>query len=230
MGCDIHLFVEKKVNGKWESADKWSKDEDGEERGMELRTVDYDDKFYRGRNYELFAILADVRNDSEIVPIKKPRGVPKNISPEVKDEINKWKGDGHSHSYFTIAELLKFDWTRTSTLSGCVSTLEFNKWDKWGRHNGEGPESYCGWTSAPMISMEEMEAKSKEMNEFLLNSPLSREEKREYVGKTMGNLYCKISWEIAYYKMCRDFFSNTLPRLLHIGKPSQVRIVFFFDN
>lgn len=42
MGCDIHIIIQEKVDGKWKDQDY----------GIE----------YEGRNYELFAFLHDVRN------------------------------------------------------------------------------------------------------------------------------------------------------------------------
>lgn len=78
MGCDIHFYVEKRINGIWQTADKWSADLDDDRP-----YVDYDDRFYRDRNYDLFGILADVRNGrgfagvttgEGFVPIAAPQG------------------------------------------------------------------------------------------------------------------------------------------------------------
>jgi hypothetical protein len=123
MGCDIHLAVERRVrylsqpNDTWERAERvvpsrWS----GE--GMER------EDWYDNRNYSLFAILAGVRNGSgfagtdlgdPVVPISEPRGVPEDVSDEVRKEIEQWDIDGHSHSWFTIGELLAFDWDQKIT-------------------------------------------------------------------------------------------------------------------
>jgi hypothetical protein len=124
MGCDIHFFVErvsiseqrnrklnelfnesmeKNLKLKWESVDKWNT-EDG------YSSVSYKDSFYSPRDYRLFARLADVRN-SGINPISEPRGFPNNISREVSDYIKRWEGDGHSHTYYYLDELLEYDWS-----------------------------------------------------------------------------------------------------------------------
>ena len=29
--------------------------------------------------------------------------------------VERWRGDGHSHSYFTLTELLEIDWSRYKT-------------------------------------------------------------------------------------------------------------------
>ena len=65
MGSDIHLYVEKLVDGVWASADKWSKNKWHEEYPEEEKPVhvEYKDFFYTGRNYTLFGFLANVRQD-----------------------------------------------------------------------------------------------------------------------------------------------------------------------
>jgi len=112
MGCDIHLFTERKISinneQKWVNADNWKlnpyyeeNNEDGESK-YELNSA------YGHRNYALFSILADVRNDSENKPIAEPKGLPEDISEVVKAESDKWDGDGHSHSFFTMKELYDY--------------------------------------------------------------------------------------------------------------------------
>jgi len=77
------------------------------------------DSGYSDRNYGLFAILADVRNGhgfagvrtgEPTVPISAPRGVPDDASDGYRDEVRQWGEDGHSHTWFTLAELLAYDW------------------------------------------------------------------------------------------------------------------------
>ena len=107
MGCDIHLYTERKrsVKGKtqWVNVDYWKKNpyygDDEYEREYELIPA------YRHRNYFLFSILADVRNYSNNIPISKPKGLPEDVSDEVRAESERWGSDGHSHSYFTLLEL-----------------------------------------------------------------------------------------------------------------------------
>ena len=56
MGCDIHCYIEYKPAG----SDDWS---------------DFGGRINPGRNYDLFAKLAGIRNYDEITPIAKPRGM-----------------------------------------------------------------------------------------------------------------------------------------------------------
>ena len=104
MGCDIHLHVETKQYDAW----------------LEVRNPIHEETYsqhtYRhwpgsDRYYTLFAVLADVRNrDGSVTPIATPRGLPGDASRTVKDEADTWDGDGHSHSYLTLRELVDYDW------------------------------------------------------------------------------------------------------------------------
>src|SRR5262249_46209472 len=133
MGCDIHFYVEKQVNGAWYSADKWAPNEDAGDEGEPILALAYKNRFYSDRNYNLFGILANVRNGSGFagcdtgdgfVPISEPRGIPDDVSKEVKAEADRWDGDGHSHSWLTVTELMAYDWTQTTKLRGYVSAAE----------------------------------------------------------------------------------------------------------
>lgn len=133
MGCDIHLYAEVRENDKWKKlgplfADHWSavpwtwawpEDADGKRhstRGKRARlTCRVTDEPYRDRNYTLFGILAGVRWDDCLDGFGRPRGLPKDVSPQVKRLARQWDGDGHSHSYLTLTELLAYDWWRHGT-------------------------------------------------------------------------------------------------------------------
>ncbi len=130
MGCDIHFFVERYttepdksngpkdisgyredrissimedtiVNPRWISVDEWE-------------FVDYGNgdsywsckEIYGDRNYWLFYFLADVRSGPK-EPLDYPRGVPEDASDSYRYIVNQWNVNGHSHTYFTLSELLK---------------------------------------------------------------------------------------------------------------------------
>lgn len=111
MGCDIHIYTEARrtVNNelKWVNVDNWrinpyydKTDPDGDESRLQIQ------KIHGGRDYSLFAILANVRNyDEGNQFICEPKGLPEDISAPTKHEAEVWEGDGHSHSYFTLKEL-----------------------------------------------------------------------------------------------------------------------------
>lgn len=133
MGCDIHMFLERKTSGnnyqgprdiqldrnakieeiiegipveeRWVSADTWEIDDNGYWVVSKILGPNSDN-----RNYYLFAILADVRNDGSIESIDYPRGIPHDCSSGYSYMTKQWGSDGHSHSYFTLKELLEVDW------------------------------------------------------------------------------------------------------------------------
>jgi len=233
MGCDIHLYVEKKIDNKWQILDKLVKEE--EEDG----TTWYNRQsipFYEGRNYDLFSILADVRNGygfagtptgEGFVPIYDPRGVPNDASPEYKAVVKNWDCDGHSHSYHTLRQLLNYDWTQTTTKQGWCSMKEWEQWASWGRPHGKGPESYCGsiiGANISHISAAEADA---------LFSNMSWKE-REDIAEAHQHTYALATWEAPYYRQAQNFLSETIPKLIQaaggIEEADNIRIVFFFDN
>ena len=133
MGCDIHFYVERyttepdmsngpkditeyrearvnsiidstEVQPRWISQDDW---EQGEyEGGKPYWRIDKE--LYSGRNYWLFNLLADVRYGPDwLKPLDSPRGVPADASYAYRQVVKDWDCDGHSHSYFTLTELLE---------------------------------------------------------------------------------------------------------------------------
>ncbi len=111
MGCDIHLYTEKKVQTRdgddaWFCCDYFMHNESyicGYAKEDELNHVG----IYDNRNYLLFGILANVRND-EYIPIAAPRGLPNDVSDIVKQAADDWIGDGHTHSWLTAGEIFKY--------------------------------------------------------------------------------------------------------------------------
>ena len=101
MGCDIHMFAEKK------KGDKWVKVGNNFQNKTYNGDTYYTDEPYDSRNYEFFALLADVRNRNNIKPIAEQKGWPEDLSNGGKDVQDYWDYDGHSASYFTLAELKK---------------------------------------------------------------------------------------------------------------------------
>lgn len=103
MGCDIHMFTEKRVGNRWETADFFHYEPNAKGE-MELTRLE----FMGNRNYRLFARLAGIRNGYGIEPIDTPRGVPKDLSEYVQgwyDVEHDWT---FGHSYLTLRDILEF--------------------------------------------------------------------------------------------------------------------------
>jgi len=100
LGCDIHLYPEYRVDGgAWQSHPDIVVETEGEAPD-EYVWVSYDNGI--GRNYSLFADMAGVRGHGP-----DPKGIPEGVSPIIKQSIDNWKADGHSHSYMSLDELKK---------------------------------------------------------------------------------------------------------------------------
>lgn len=111
MGCDIHAVVERRERLS-----------NGEPWGW-LNSGDPD----IGRNYEVYAALADVRNSDEIVPVSEPKGLPglegwsdyggdwrfpDAPCPQFQEYYERWRGDAHSATWLSLAELKAYDATQ----------------------------------------------------------------------------------------------------------------------
>ena len=106
MGCDIHNHIEYKRNGKWICGDYFKVNpysiDDAREPHLELVP------FCENRNHGLFSQLAGVRNYYDNRPIAEPKGLPDDLSDDVKKDAEYWWMDGHNYSYLTLKELLDY--------------------------------------------------------------------------------------------------------------------------
>lgn len=246
MGCDIHFYVEKRVDGVWVTGDIWTQgkyDEPGE-------VSNRDNRFYDGRNYDLFAILANVRNGygfagvntgDGFVPIAEPRGIPEDACPEYLKEVESWGNDGHSHQWLTLQELLEYDWTQKAKHRGWVDPLEWARWRDYGK-----PDGWSGGVEGSAVkhcSPEDFEqAWAKVRTQFAFKEsyyPSSYLHPNRDEGAALeafkkaldcSSPYCQVEWVTPYYDSIEHFWGSTIPRLLRLGKPEDVRCVFFFDN
>lgn len=185
------------------------------------------ESYYDGRNYELFSILADVRNSDEFIPIDSPRGIPEDSDERIRKASDDYGIDGHSHSHFTLEELLNYDWTQTARMSGIVSGDIYLKWIRWEKMRGESPDSYWGsGGGGQTITEGEMDATVRTVCALQGDARNVTEQQIAELKK----LQAEIHWEMPYYKCVRNFWSDTIPRLLRLGSPPNVRIVFWFDN
>ena len=135
MGTDIHGVFQRQTADGWE---------------------DVPSKFEENRHYQLFAVLAGVRNGygfagaptGEVVkPISEPRGLPPDFPCEDDEHPapsgeSLWMGD-HSHSWLTAHEMLEWaEHAPVVTKTGVVSRETFATWDRKSR-----PAEYCAAVS-----------------------------------------------------------------------------------
>ena len=86
MGCDIHAYVEEKIDNEWHMVSK-------------VMGSGND------RDYEFFTHLCGVRSNSPSDG-PDPKGLPDGVSVVVRKFSERWDCDGHSHSYETAKEFV----------------------------------------------------------------------------------------------------------------------------
>ena len=110
MGCDIHQWFEVRKNGKWEPAEV--RIECDYHEGPDCYRCDGTTRAKAGdRHYDVFAVLAGVRNDEDVVPIAEPRGFPADMAQGHEGDVCGWFPDDsdpdlHDCSWLTLRELL----------------------------------------------------------------------------------------------------------------------------
>jgi hypothetical protein len=178
---------------------------------------------YDNRNYDVFAILADVRNGSGFAgvqtgegfnSISSDRGLPDDVSGDVQEELDEDRGL-HSITYVTLRELVDYDWNQTTKHYGVVSENEYKVWKEKGK-----PDGWAGGVSGGMVvhlTIEQMEE--------LIAGNLAREEGKDY--------YTRVSWEETYAESASDFYPRCVEELKKLSDRtdlSDVRIVMGFDS
>ena len=277
MGCDIHLYVEyyDREAKEWKLYDEEFPNPDynpNEEWGAKQpQFVDqltpgysgayeddgsikewYKDEYlfanvYHGRNYDLFSILADVRNGygfagiptgSRIIPVleslyQEPpcRGLPSSVSPLVKRKSDDWNGDGHSHNWLTLEELKRYPWKgHFKTHLAYVDPVGFREWS----NGGFEFSGYGDVTGENVHKVENDEMQN--VIDMLDKGELTIDEDGKWHPLINGNIYItRVTWQEDMESCAGYFCKETIPLLesfldkKNIGA-SELRIVFWFDN
>jgi len=105
MGCDIHLYSESFINGKW-VADRIDtlrtptveEQEDGER-------IDISTSYDGDRNYSLFGLLTNGEVRREVSFGLPNQGMPTDASDIIADMHEAWDTDAHSENHLTVKQL-----------------------------------------------------------------------------------------------------------------------------
>lgn len=204
MGCDIHNYLEEKIDGKWQLLDKWSEGKDGFIHIDECIDID--------RDYDLFAVLADVRNYYDFIPISAPKGLPNDCSSILLKYEYESNYGFHNYSWLTYSEILKY-WQdlhyKYVKKEGWVTKKDYDFFRLVGR-----PSSYFGGGGGESIS-------NKEMDELDPNVDWG------WKYKTL------IEWKESYYECVGETLWNILRQMKDLSTrkvESDIRLVFWFDN
>lgn len=208
MGCDIHPFIERRLknDGPWHVASNVS-----------LPSLD-------GRNYNLFAMLADVRNGNEIEPIHELRGWPDDVDPEHREGIDVWGPDGHSQSWATVTELLAYAERMKDALfeeHGVLSGPAYQALKA-----GVEPSSWCGRISGQKIITIDSESFDDMATKLVTKSEnrWGQQEPTTYLGDF--EVYVRATWPVAY----ASILAPLVEELKEVSDPDNVRVLYFFDN
>ena len=200
MGCDIHMYVEIKKGKDWYNVDYFH-------RGYNNRYVYYRVPIYDGRNYALFATLANVRNYSNTEYIDEPRGLPEDVTEYVNDEYQDWGWDAHSASHLTLQELLDFHNKGVKLKrSGMISSEAQKAFDE----DGILPDMWCQSTNQVGWEFREWEEENKVLVS-LINKLKERADELRFI--------YDFSWD-----------GNEEARKRAYEASKNIRIVFWFDN
>lgn len=207
MGCDIHMYAEvyDHVFGEWKKVG-------GEfTYGKEKMPTDQP---YSGRNYILFGILAPEcgRGEQYTSLDGHSKGLPHDLSPELQCLVDGWGDVAHSFGYYTLDELLEAGWNQTGTIKGVVELDEYKKLIE----DGTTPTNYAKDVGGGrVVKLTEEQAKD-------LLATGKRDNALHY--------YVRASWTEPVRGAIQEFVDITIPALQKLGKPEDVRIVFWFDN
>jgi hypothetical protein len=263
MGCDIHLYVERRTaSGAWERVRPmprfchWCNGTgEGSRNGgcYFCDGVGKTTREYHDRNYDLFGMLANVRNGSGFAgvrtgsgfePLSEPRGLPDDTSikntPEESDSTpanrmqvvaaelaaekdRVWLGE-HSHSHATLAELLAYDYARVIKHEGLVTADEFARWDEAGATGA--PEEYCGDVWGDIV----VKVTNEEMRTGLASGRISAAKKKPGTPPPAKAYYTRVEWTETYRESAGPEWFSFLESCLPLGKPEDIRFVFGFDS
>ena len=203
MGCDIHLYCEKLSNKNddpyWWCCDHFYLLPERSYFDHELIPL------YDGRNYELFAALADVRNRGTVEPISQPKGLPNDLSQRVREEAEKMEDIAHSHSWLTAKELFVYQNRHPSiTYTGLLSPEQLKAFDEC----GIPPKSWCQGTNMEGYERREWTMPGSPIDYLV-----------EKVKERMTEVFCVY-----------DFYDDEKKEEMFWQKADDFRIVFWFDN
>jgi hypothetical protein len=213
MGCDIHMYVERKVGGVWQQVSE----EEGVRHPYWQESMNEESKkhFERkcwdpGRNYALFGLLAGIRS-TIFSPFIMPRGIPEDLSEGVAAIWKEWDGDGHTPSFLTLPELLSFQ----DTIEDVPCFLDISQF-KILKKTGKVPENYHYAPPPKIVPV------SNEKMERIMNLAAFLDE-REY--------WTKVEHKEPVKEISKAFFVDIIEAMKKLSEnPEEVRCVFWFDN
>lgn len=209
MGCDIHIIIERQAeSGQWHRL--W-------QHSYDVPDLEGTPESFRNRNYDLFGILADVRNGVGFAgfatgtgwpSIAPNRGIPADSTVTPDDEREYRLGD-HSFTWVALDELTAFYWDGTVAEAYGVVTRE--EYTRMKAANEDRPKQWCGG-----ISGRDVRTVSEQ---DLMNAkgpiPFS---------------HVSITWKETAREATGDWPTEILPWLAMLADGRPLRLVMGFDS
>jgi len=211
VGTDIHISPEFYNNGRWQR--------------LQI-TLDVH------RNYNVFAVLANVRNGTGFAgivtgggyeAIAERRGLPANASPETRDYFGLKPGDSnadidhsgyfHSATWLRLDEILNYNWNKVTWHRGVLAESQWEEYQTY----GEPVNGYSGDVSGGKVVI-----LTTEQMRDLKESRMRRDDSKSY--------FFEVKWSTTYWEDCKHFVEHLRDRLLPVGKPEHIRLVIAFDS
>lgn len=182
-------------------------------RDLILWHCEFDDEFDE-RNYNRFAILAGVRNAYDY-DFGEPKGLPDDVSLVIK-MLDDQFGEGHSHSWITLHELLDFNWEEKLVHSGYFNPIVFRY------HLSDILNNNIRYFPEKPFESKIVEISKDVMIKYLAGHCDFFNESNHY--------YTKIEQYGTYkQEFGGKYLDKLISRLQSFGDPDDVRIVFWFD-
>jgi hypothetical protein len=150
--------------------------------------------------------------------------MPVDMSPTVAEVYEDWSGDAHSASWYSLDELLTWDWdSAAGHNSGIVDVETFRHYLK----TKESPNSYCQGVGGPNVVVADA---------AWLAEQLLREQTQPGLFLKEGiSYYARLNWPQTYKDMAGEQFLKVLQELKGIAEAEKlptehIRICFYFDN
>jgi hypothetical protein len=244
MGCDIHGLCEVKEKGTWKANTEkvFPNPYYDSKPKYDFQMDEFQAYPDSGRNYDWFAILADVRNGRGFAGVKtgdgfeiicEPRGVPDDATEEWMEEVNGWRGDMHSHSWLHVKDFNDFDWTQKTWKRGCITLKEYQRI----KPQGTKPNDWSGNVSGPKIVIVDKNEADRILNGETINvTPrdffgTQSESIEVSLGKENLEIYVDYEWEVEYWDWFLYKFNSVIKPMQELAKKYEdVRYVFGFDN
>jgi len=193
--------------------------------------------FGTGRDYIFFAKVADVRNDTGLLDVREPRGIPEDLSTPVRLLME--DGDHHSHTWLvdTEIEALNMD---EAPITKCTYFVHVNDYESLKKKllqrtpdmeiNSRNIAHHCPYDTKPLsgvrgfiYTVEEWEAFDDKRKERERSRPLPYGEKK-------NNVYIEASdIEKVNYGGLKNFKKH-LSNLKEAFPGQQIRALINFDS